>query len=256
LKAAILAGGLGTRLCEETAAKAKCMVAIGGKPILWHIMKGYATFGDKEFVIALGYKGDVIKDYFLNYRVRSRSLIVDLASGNVTIQDGQGEDWVVHLLDTGLDTTTGGRGRRVARYIGHEPFMLTYGDGVCNLDVGCLVHFHRLHGKLATVRAVRPGARFGGISFDGHLVTHFEEKPQVGEGWINGGFFVFEPGVADYITNDDTILEKEPLERLAAEGQLVAYRHDSFWQCLVTLRDVRLLETLWGQDNAPWRVWE
>jgi glucose-1-phosphate cytidylyltransferase len=252
---AILCGGFGTRLSEMTELIPKPMVEIGGYPILWHIMKIYAAHGFAEFVLMLGYKGEVIKDYFVNYRHRSCSLTVCLASGAVKLHDGDSEGWTVHLLDTGLHTQTGGRVKRTAQFIGNKTFMLTYGDGLCNVDIGNLVAFHRNHGKLATVTAVRPPSRFGGLSFSGDLVTHFEEKPQIGEGWINGGFFVLEPGAAEYVDGDETIWERKPLERLAAAGELVAYRHDGFWQAMDTLRDVRLLESLWQQGNAPWKVW-
>ncbi len=255
MKVCILAGGLGTRLSEETSVKPKPMVEIGGQPILWHIMKGYATFGFKEFVIALGYKGDMIKDYFVNYRLRNHSLTVALSSGEVSVHDGEALDWVVHLLDTGLDTQTGGRVKRLAEYVGGETFMLTYGDGVANLDIRALLEFHRRHGKLATVTAVRPPARFGNMTIDKDLVIRFEEKPQIGEGWINGGFFVLEPGVVDYVEGDATVWEKEPMEQLAADGQLAAFCHTGFWQCMDTLRDKRLLDTLWQIGEAPWKVW-
>jgi len=255
VKVCILAGGLGTRLAEETTVKPKPMVEIGGRPILWHIMKGYAAFGFKEFVIALGYKGEVIKDYFVNYRLRNQSLTVSLASGDVMVHDGESLDWTVHLLDTGLNTQTGGRVKRLAEYIGDETFMLTYGDGVANLNINDLLTFHRERGKLATVTAVRPPARFGTMSFDDGLVTRFEEKPQIGEGWINGGFFVLEPGVADYIEGDLTLWEQEPMEHIAAKGQLAAFRHTGFWQCMDTLRDKRLLDRLWQTGEAPWKVW-
>lgn len=256
MKVVILAGGLGTRLAEETVVRPKPMVEVGGRPLLWHIMQGYATYGFKEFVVALGYKGEVIKDYFVNYRYRSHSLTVRLASGNVTVHDGDGEDWIVHLLNTGLHTQTGGRVKRAAQFVGNETFMLTYGDGVCNLDLRRLLEFHQRHGKLATVTAVRPPARFGGVVFEGDLVARFEEKPQIGEGWINGGFFVLEPGVTDYVDGDNISWEGKPMERLAADGQLVAYRHDGFWQCMDTLRDVRLLQSLWRSGKPPWKVWE
>jgi len=255
MKVGILAGGLGTRLSEETSVKPKPMMEIGGQPILWHIMKSYAACEFNEFVIALGYKGEVIKDYFINYHYLARNLTVHLGNGQVAVHDGGGEDWTVHLLDTGLHTQTGGRVKRIAQNVANETFMLTYGDGVCNLNFQDLIAFHCSHGKLATVTAVRPPARFGGISFSGNLVTHFVEKPQIGEGWINGGFFVLEPGVADYVENDSIIWEQEPMERLAADGQLTAYRHDGFWQCMDTLRDVRLLESMWQADCAPWKVW-
>ena len=256
MKVAILAGGLGTRLSEETSAKPKPMIGIGEHPILWHIMKIYASHGFKEFVVALGYKGDIIKDYFLNYRYRSRSLTVSLATGDVTVHHGEGEDWIVHLLDTGSTTQTGGRVKRVAEFIGNEAFMLTYGDGVINMDIQKLLQFHRSHGKLATITAVRPPSRFGGIAFNGDFVSEFVEKPKIGEGWINGGFFVLEPGVASYVTGDEAYWERDPLERLAKDGQLMAFRHEGFWQCMDTLRDVRFLQGLWDGGKAPWRVWK
>jgi glucose-1-phosphate cytidylyltransferase len=251
-KVAILAGGLGTRLSEETTVKPKPMVEIGGRPILWHIMRGYAAYGFKEFVIALGYKGEIIKDYFLNYHLRARNLTVHLKSGDVALHEGDGEDWTVHLLDTGIDTQTGGRVRRVAEFIGDEPFMLTYGDGVSNIDVSRLAEFHATHGKLATITAVRPPARFGQMTFERDQVTEFVEKPQIGEGWINGGFFVLEPQIVRYIPDDQSTWEREPLQMLAAEGQLVAYRHKDFWHCMDTLRDVQLLNGIWAEGDAPW----
>ena len=256
MKVGILAGGLGTRLSEETRLKPKPMVEIGSQPILWHIMKSYASFGFKEFMVALGYKGEVIKDFFLNYHLHRHSISVDLGSGQVNVSDGECEDWKIHLLDTGRDTQTGGRVKRLARFVGDEAFMMTCGDGVADIDIRELLAFHRSHGKLATVTAVRPPARFGEISFNGDYVTQFTEKPQIGEGWINGGFFVLEPGVADYIENDALIFERQPLERLARDGQLAAYRHDGFWQCMDTLRDMRLLARLWKEGTAPWKVWQ
>lgn len=255
MKVIILCGGFGTRLSEETELRPKPMVEIGGRPILWHIMRGYANYGFKEFVLALGYKGEVIKRYFLDYYHLQSNLTVSLAVGAVTAHDGEREEWLVHLVDTGLTTQTGGRVKRLARWLGQETFMLTYGDGVCDANLANLLSFHRAHGKLATVTAVRPPARFGGLSFNGDLVIEFSEKPQIGEGWINGGFFVLEPGVLDYIEGDHTIFEREPLENLAKDGQLVAYRHSGFWQCMDTLRDVRLLESLWESGRAPWKAW-
>lgn len=256
MKVAILAGGLGTRLSEETTVKPKPMVEIGGKPILWHIMNIYAAYGFKEFVIALGYKGEVIKEYFLNYHYHSRSLTVQLKTGGVIAHNRDGEDWTVHLVDTGTETQTGGRIKRIAEFVGREPFMLTYGDGVCNINVAELVKFHQGHGCLATITAVRPPARFGQMVFnDSEQVSEFVEKPQIGEGWINGGFFVLQPEITDYIEGDHTIFEREPLERLALEGQLKAYRHAEFWHCMDTLRDVQMLNKMWEDGNALWKPW-
>lgn len=255
MKVAILAGGLGTRLSEETTTKPKPMVEIGGKPMLWHIMNIYGAYGFKEFVIALGYKGESIKDYFLNYRYRARSLTVNLDSGEVNVHDGTCEDWVVHLLDTGSTTQTGGRIKRVAEFIGEEPFMLTYGDGVSNINIPELLAFHEAQGKLVTLTAVRPPARFGQMVITGGQVEQFEEKPVLGEGWINGGFFVLQPEVINYLPDDQTIWEREPLERLAAEKQLAAYLHNDFWHCMDTFRDVHVLEKLWTDGNAPWKIW-
>jgi glucose-1-phosphate cytidylyltransferase len=255
LKVGILAGGLGTRLQEETTVKPKPMVEIGGQPILWHIMKQYGAYGFNEFAIALGYKGEVIKDYFRCYHFRARDLTISLRDGAVNVHEGSHEDWLVHLIDTGLETQTGGRVKRIAQFVGSETFMLTYGDAVSSLDINALLRFHRSHGRLATVAAVRPPARFGGMVLDADRVARFEEKPQIGEGWINGGFFVLEPGVVDYISGDDTLFEHEPLERLAEDGQLMAFQHGGFWQCMDTLRDVRLLEGLWQSGEAQWKVW-
>jgi len=255
MKVVILCGGLGTRLREATEIRPKPLVNIGEHPVLWHLMKIYASHGFNEFVLALGYKGDVIKDYFLNYRARASSLTIKLDSDDVVVRDSSCEDWTVHLLDTGLHTQTGGRVKRTAPLVGNETFMLTYGDGVANVDLKRLLAYHRSHKRLVTVTAVRPPARFGGLAFEGDLVTHFEEKPQIGEGWINGGFFVFEPQALDYIEGDETPLERGPLERLAEDRQLVAYRHEDFWQCMDTLRDVQLLESLWQGGDAPWKVW-
>ena len=256
MKAAILAGGAGTRLSEMTDRVPKPMVEVGGRPILWHIMKTYASYGIKEFVIALGYKGDVIKDYFRRYRHHKSSMVVHLRSGDITLHDSQCEDWTVHLLDTGEGTLTGGRLRRVMEYVGNEPILATYGDGVADVDVKKLVDYHAAHGKLATVTDVRPPARFGGLEFKGNLVTRFTEKPQVGEGWINGGYFVLEPKVLEYLQcGDDLILERGPMEGLAADGELAAYKHESFWQCMDTLRDLKLIESLWEGGRAPWKKW-
>jgi glucose-1-phosphate cytidylyltransferase len=255
MKVAILAGGLGTRLSEETTIKPKPMVEIGGKPMLWHIMKIYAAYGFNEFVVALGYKGEIIKEYFLNYHYHSRSLTVQLKTGGVITHNRDGEDWTIHLLDTGYETQTGGRVKQIAEFIGDEAFMLTYGDGVSNINIPALLEFHRKNKKLATLTAVRPPARFGQMRFEEDRVKHFEEKPQIGEGWINGGFFVLEPQITEYIEGDESIWEREPLERLSTDGQLMAYRHAEFWQCMDTLRDVSLLERMWLEDRAPWKVW-
>ncbi len=255
MKVAILAGGLGTRLSEETSVKPKPMVEIGGKPMLWHIMNIYAAYGYKEFVVALGYKGEIIKDYFINYHYRSRSLSVDLKSGNVITHQADGEDWKVHLLDTGQDTNTGGRIKRLVEFMGNESFMLTYGDGVSNVDLPALLQFHHSQKKLTTLTAVRPPARFGQMMIQNGCVTQFKEKPQIGEGWINGGFFVMEPGIVDYILDDSTSWEFESLQRLAAEGQVAAYQHEAFWQCMDTMRDVHSLEKLWQEGKAPWKIW-
>jgi len=231
------------------------MVEIGGRPILWHIMMHYAHYGFKEFVIALGYKGEVIKKYMVNYCSLNSNLTVNLGSGAVQIHDGYKTDWIVELIDTGIPTLTGGRIKRLAPYLGNEAFMLTWGDGVSDVNLHDLLAFHRSHGKLATLTVVRPAARFGHLDLHGDQVMEFTEKPQTREGWINGAFFVLEPGVFDYIDGDDTQWEREPLERLAKDGQLMAYRHTSFWQCVDTLRDKVLLEELWQGGHAPWKVW-
>jgi glucose-1-phosphate cytidylyltransferase len=255
VKVVILAGGVGTRLAEETEIKPKPMLEIGGRPILWHIMKHYAHYGFKEFFFALGYKGEVIKRYFWDYYNLSGSMTIDLTHGKVEMYNKEHEDWVVHLVETGQDTNTGGRVKRLESWLRDGTFMVTYGDGVCDLDVQDLLRFHRRHGRIATVTAVRPPARFGGLIFDGDLVADFTEKPQIGEGWINGGFLVFEPGIFNYLEGDQSSLEADALERLAADRQLAAYRHDRFWQCMDTLRDKRLLESLWRERRAPWKVW-
>ena len=256
MKVAILAGGLGSRLQEETEIKPKPMVEIGGRPILWHIMKIYAHHGFDDFLIALGYKGDYIKRWMLEYSSIQGDLTISLKDGQMRVLEGEREDWTVSLVDTGVATMTGGRIKRLAPYVGSETFMVTWGDGVADLDMRKLLDFHRAHGKLATVTAVRPPARFGELTLDGDgCVTAFAEKPQLTEGWINGAFFVLEPGVFDYIDDDMTQWEREPLERLAAEGQLMAYRHESFWQCMDTLRDKVLLEQLWARPQPPWKMW-
>ena len=256
MRVVVLAGGLGTRLAEETEVKPKPMVEIGARPVLWHIMKHYAHFGLKEFVVALGYRGEVIKRFFVDYHSLNGSLTVNLVTGRVERHERQEDDWEVRLMDTGYATNTGGRVKRLQPLLSDGTFMVTYGDGVCNVDLSSLLDFHRAHGRIATVTAVRPPARFGGLIFDGDLVAQFTEKPQIGEGWINGGYMVFEPSLFDYLEGDDSSLEADGLERLAADRQLAAFRHDGFWQCMDTLRDKRLLESLWQGGRPPWRVWE
>jgi glucose-1-phosphate cytidylyltransferase len=255
VKVVILAGGLGTRLAEETQVRPKPMVEVGGRPILWHIMKHFAHHGFREFVIALGYRGEEIKRYFLEYQTLSGDLTIDLTTARTMVRNSDCEGWIVHLVDTGLKTLTGGRVKRLEPLLRDGTFMVTYGDGVANVDLRALVDFHRALGRVATVTAVRPPARFGGLNFDGDAVVSFTEKPQAGEGWINGGFLVFEPTVFDYLPGDEASLESDALERLAAGGQLAAYRHFGFWQCMDTLRDKHLLEELWREGRAPWRVW-
>lgn len=256
MKVGILAGGKGSRLAEETVIKPKPMVEIGDKPILWHIMRHYAHFDFNHFVIALGYKGEVIKRYFVDYASVNSNLTVNLRTGAVIMNDGYKPDWVIDLVDTGMETGTGGRIKRLAPYFGNETFMLTWGDGVADVDLQDLLAFHRSHGRLATMTAVRPPARYGHLTFDGNQVAEFTEKPQIGEGWINGAFFVLEPGVFDYIDGDSTMFEQEPLRNLARDGQLMAYRHTSFWQCMDTLREKHILEQLWQSPNPPWKLWK
>jgi glucose-1-phosphate cytidylyltransferase len=254
MKTVILCGGLGTRLSEETQLRPKPMVEIGGRPMLWHIMKIYERHGFTDFMLALGYKGEVIKDYFINYHARQSDLTVHLKAGKVDYRNPTAEDWRVSLIDTGAETMTGGRLLRLKAHLqSGGTFMLTYGDGVADVNIAALLAFHLAHGKLATVTAVRPPARFGGLRVDNNRVSLFEEKPQTGEGWINGGFFVFEPGVFDFIADDATLLEKAPLEQLAQRGELMAYQHSGYWQSMDTLRDKHALEELWTKDKAPWK---
>lgn len=255
MKVVILAGGLGTRLAEETELKPKPMVEIGGYPILWHILKIYAHHGFNEFFIALGYKGEVIKRFFYDYQSLSGNISINFTDGKMDVRDRDCEDWKVHLIDTGQNSMTGGRIRRLKDYLKDETFMVTYGDGVCDVDVAELVKFHRSHGKLATVTAVHPPARYGELLIKEDLSTEFSEKPQTHEGWISGGFIVFEPQVLDYLKDDSSIMERDALERLAEEKQLMAYRHDGFWQCMDTLRDKKYLESIWGNGNPPWKIW-
>jgi glucose-1-phosphate cytidylyltransferase len=253
MKVVILAGGFGTRLSEYTDSIPKPMVTIGGKPILWHIMKTYAKYGYTDFHLALGYKAELIKDYFLNYRSLNSDFTIDLENGNLTAHQKDDVTWKVTLVDTGLHSMTGGRVKRMQDFIGNETFLLTYGDGVANIDIEALVNFHKSHGKMVTVSAVHPGARFGELDIDGDTVTSFKEKPQITQGWINGGYFVIQPEFFDLIQGDDTILEHGPLEKVAQIGELKTYKHDGFWQCMDTKRDRDSLEELWQTNNAPWK---
>jgi glucose-1-phosphate cytidylyltransferase len=256
VKVAILAGGAGSRLSEETVVKPKPMVEIGDRPILWHIMRHYAHHGLKDFVVALGYKGEHIKKYFVEYASLTGGMTVDLERGEVTHHGWEAQlDWNVELVDTGLKTATGGRIKRLAPHLGEGTFMLTWGDGVSNVDLGALLDFHRSHGKLATLTAVHPPARFGHLELQGDRVAVFSEKPQTNQGWINGAFFVLEPDVLDYIDGDQTHWDHGPMARLAQDQQLMAYRHEGFWQCMDTLRDRKLLSDLWDRGQAPWKTW-
>lgn len=256
MKVGILAGGLGSRLSEETQLKPKPMVEIGGRPIMWHIMKHYAHYGFNEFAIALGYKGEVIKQYFVDYCLNESNVTVDLSNGNVEMHPGESLDWKVDLIETGASTQTGGRIKRLIPYMNNETFMLTWGDGVSTIDLNELLAFHKAHGRLATLTAVLPATRFGHLKFEGDLIRSFSEKPKSAEGFINGAFFVLEPGVAEYINGDSSSFEEEALPRLAEDDQLMAYRHDGYWQCMDTVRDKRILESLWASDDPPWKVWE
>jgi glucose-1-phosphate cytidylyltransferase len=256
MKVVILAGGMGTRISEETVVRPKPMVEIGGKPILWHIMKIYSHYGYNDFVVCLGFKGYMIKEYFSNYFLHMSDVTFDMKHNSMEVHERYAEPWKVTLVDTGTDAMTGGRLKRVAHYIGNETFMVTYGDGVSNVNIAELVAYHRKHGKTATVTATQPSGRFGALNLDEtNKVNFFQEKPAGDGSWINGGFFVLEPKMLGLIAGDSTILEKEPLERLAHDGQLVAYKHDDFWYAMDTLRDKNHLESLWQAGTAPWKVW-
>ena len=255
MKVVILAGGFGTRLAEFTESIPKPMVPIGGRPMLWHIMQLYSSYGHKDFYIALGYKASLIKEYFLNYRSLRTDFTINLNSGDLVTHQVDVEDWRVTLIDTGLTSMTGGRVKRMKQYLDGEPFLLTYGDGLSNINIQDLIKFHNSHGKMVTVSAVHPAARFGELLIDKkEVVTSFQEKPQTGMGWINGGFFVVEPSFIDFIEDDSTVLEGTPLEKVAAIGELAAYKHDGFWQCMDTKRDKDVLENLWEANKAPWAI--
>ena len=255
MKVVILAGGPGKRFGEETKIRPKPMIQIGGRPILWHIMMHYSAYNFNDFIIALGYKGEMIKKYMLDYSILNSNLTVNLKSGDVKIHDGHKPDWTVELIDTGKDSLTGGRIKRLARYIGRERFMLTYGDGLSDINLHDLLDFHISHGKLATMTAVKPAARFGLLKVKKDKVIDFAEKQLPEQDWVNGGFFVLEPGIIDYIEGDNTWWEQGPLQQLTQDGQLLAYRHTSFWQCMDTIRDKEILEALWESGNPPWKTW-
>ena len=257
MKTILLAGGLGTRLSEETTLKPKPMVEVGGMPILWHIMKSYASYGFNDFAIALGYKGDVIKEFFLNYKLHKSDMLVNLRSGSVKFENDFSEEWNVGLHDTGASSMTGGRLLNLKRlFKPGDTFMLTYGDGVADIDISKLVEFHKTHGKIATLTAVRPPARFGSIIMEENgNILEFKEKPQLGEGWINGGYFVFNYEIFNYLEDESTILERDPLENLAKDNQLVSYRHNGFWHCMDTIRDRDNLNEIWSTGKAPWKKW-
>ncbi|MCP3477071.1 glucose-1-phosphate cytidylyltransferase [Bradyrhizobium sp. CCGUVB1N3] len=255
MKAIILAGGLGTRISEESHLKPKPMIEIGGKPILWHIMKMYSGHGIDDFVICLGYKGYVIKEYFSNYFLHTSDVTFSMRENSMEIHQKFAEPWRVTLVDTGELTMTGGRLKRVAPYLGNESFCFTYGDGVADIDISALIAKHREAGRLATVTAIQPPGRYGALHIENEMVHHFQEKPAGDGAWINGGFFVLEPGVLSYLDGDNTVWEQQPLQRLAAEGQLSAYRHSGFWQAMDTLRDKNHLEELWSSGKAPWKIW-
>lgn len=252
MKVIILAGGFGTRMSEYTNSIPKPMVTVGGRPILWHIMQTYAHYGHKDFYIALGYKAELVKEYFLHYRSLNADFTVDLATGSLTPHQTDSVDWKVTLVDTGAESMTGGRLKRMQRFIGNETCMLTYGDGVSDVNIADALTFHKKYGKMVTMTAVHPVPRFGELLTEGNLVTYFKEKPNMGQGWINGGYFILEPEFFELIEGDETILEQEPLEKAAKMGELVAYQHDGFWQCMDTKRDRDMLEELWKSGNTPW----
>lgn len=255
MKAVILAGGLGTRISEETGYRPKPMVEIGGRPIIWHIMKIYSRYGINDFIICCGYRGYMIKEFFANYFLHMSDVTFDMKSNTMDVHQNSAEPWRVTLIDTGADTMTGGRIRRVRDYVGDEEFCLTYGDGVGDVDISALIAFHRSHGRLATLTGVQPPGRFGSLALDGDTVTAFEEKPHGDGAWINGGYFVVSPKVMELIGGDDTVWEREPLERLAQQDQLMVYRHAGFWHPMDTLRDKNTLEKMWQDNAAPWKIW-
>ena len=254
MKVIILAGGFGTRLSEYTGMIPKPMLDIGGKPIMWHIMRTYAHFGHKDFYLALGYKAEIIKEYFLNYRSLNADFTVDLSNGNLDFHQIDEIDWRITLVQTGLESLTGGRVKRMQSFIGDEPFMLTYGDSVADIDINALLEYHKSHGKMVTVSAVRPSARFGELELKDQEVISFREKPQTTQGWVNGGYFICEPKIYDFIEDDLTILEKGPLETISEMGELMSYKHEGYWQCMDTKRDHDHLEELWLSGSAPWSV--
>lgn len=256
MKVVLLAGGFGTRISEESQFKPKPMISIGGMPILWHIMKEYAYYGYDDFIICAGYKQEYIKEYFSNYYLHNSNITFDFKHENkITVHENDSEPWNVTIVDTGLNTMTGGRGKRIAPYIGNETFMLTYGDGVCDVPIDKLEAFHHAHGKICTMTAVKPEGRFGILDIEGDVIKSFREKSKNDVGFINGGYMVLEPEIFDYIEGDSTTFEREPLEKIAQEDQLMAFKHNGFWQCMDTMRDREKLESLWAADKAPWKVW-
>lgn len=252
----ILAGGYGSRLSEETNLKPKPMVEIGGRPILWHILKLFDSFGFQHFFVALGYKGEFIKRYFLDYYKLNLAQAINISTGRITHRRNNTDEWTIHLIDTGLDTMTGGRIKRLESWLNRETFIVTYGDGVSDIDMHALIAFHQSHGRIATITAVQPPARYGGLQFEGDFIRTFVEKPETGEGWINGGFMVFEPAIFEWLDGDPCILERDGLERLATANQLAAYKHTGFWQCMDTLQEKQILEKLWEERRAPWKRWQ